>query len=54
MRDLEVVCDRTLFLREGTVLAEGTAKNKQQFQSLDLDEASIKIARSERQEASDQ
>ena len=48
MRDIEEVCDRILFLHEGSVLAEGTAKEiKERFQGTDLDEVFIKIARSD-------
>ncbi len=47
MRDIEEVCDRVLFLHEGTILAEGTtAEITQRFAGRDLDEVFIKIARS--------
>ena len=48
MRDIEEVCDRVLFLHEGSILAEGTADQiTEQFQGKDLDEVFIKIARDE-------
>lgn len=48
MRDIEEVCDRVLFLHEGTVLAEGTAAEiKERFEGSDLDEVFIKIARAD-------
>ena len=48
MKDIEVVCDRIIFLHEGTILAEGTAADiKQRFQGADLDEVFIKVARNE-------
>ena len=48
MRDIEEVCDRILFLHEGSVLAEGTASEiKERFQGTDLDEVFIKIARAD-------
>ncbi|GAA5482878.1 ABC transporter ATP-binding protein [Haloferula sargassicola] len=48
MRDIEEVCDRVLFLHEGTILAEGTAQEiTERFAGRDLDEVFIKIARSE-------
>jgi len=48
MRDIEEVCDRVLFLHEGSILAEGTAGQiTKQFDGKDLDEVFIKIARDE-------
>ncbi len=48
MRDIEEVCDRVLFLHEGRILAEGTAKElTERFSGRDLDDVFIKIARSE-------
>lgn len=48
MRDIEEVCDRVMFLHEGTILAEGTADQiTERFEGKDLDEVFIKIARSE-------
>jgi ABC-2 type transport system ATP-binding protein len=48
MRDIEEVCDRILFLHEGSILAQGTAAEiTSRFAGKDLDEVFIKIARSE-------
>ena len=48
MRDIEEVCDRVLFLHEGSILAEGTAAEiTSRFAGKDLDEVFIKIARNE-------
>lgn len=48
MRDIEAVCDRIIFLHEGTILAEGTATEiKERFRGKDLDEVFIKVARNE-------
>lgn len=48
MKDIEVVCDRIIFLHEGSIIAEGTpAEIKQRFQGADLDEVFIKVARNE-------
>ena len=48
MRDIEEVCDRVLFLHQGTILAEGTAADiTRRFQGRDLDDVFIKIARNE-------
>ena len=48
MKDIEVVCDRIVFLHEGTILAEGTADQiKERFSGRDLDEVFIKVARNE-------
>ena len=48
MKDIEVVCDRIIFLHEGSILAEGTAAEiKERFSGRDLDEVFIKVARNE-------
>ncbi|MCU0796825.1 MAG: ABC transporter ATP-binding protein [Akkermansiaceae bacterium] len=48
MRDIEEVCDRILFLHEGSILAQGTAAEiTSRFAGKDLDEVFIKIARSD-------
>lgn len=48
MRDIEEVCDRVMFLHEGSILAEGTADQiTERFKGKDLDEVFIKIARDE-------
>ncbi len=48
MKDIEVVCDRIVFLHEGSILAEGTATEiKERFRGKDLDEVFIKVARNE-------
>lgn len=48
MKDIEVVCDRIIFLHEGSILAEGTAAEiKERFSGKDLDEVFIKVARNE-------
>jgi ABC-2 type transport system ATP-binding protein len=53
MRDIEEVCDRLMFLHEGSILAEGTADQiTKRFQGKDLDEVFIKIARDQVKELS--
>jgi ABC-2 type transport system ATP-binding protein len=48
MKDIEVVCDRIIFLHKGAILAEGTAAEiKARFRGKDLDEVFIKVARNE-------
>ena len=48
LQDIEVVCDRIIFLHKGSILAEGTATEiKQRFHGKDLDEVFIKVARNE-------
>jgi ABC-2 type transport system ATP-binding protein len=48
MRDIEAVCDRIIFLHDGSILAEGTATElKERFRGKDLDEVFIKVARNE-------
>jgi len=48
MKDIQEVCDRILFLHEGSILASGTPEEiKLRFKSRNLDEVFIKIARNE-------
>ncbi len=48
MKDIEVACDRIVFLHQGSILAEGTAAEiKERFSGRDLDEVFIKVARNE-------
>jgi ABC-2 type transport system ATP-binding protein len=47
MRDIEEVCDRVLFLHQGSILAQGTpAEIVDHFQEADLENVFIKVARS--------
>jgi ABC-2 type transport system ATP-binding protein len=47
MRDIEEVCDRVLFLHQGSILAQGTpAEIVEHFQEADLENVFIKVARS--------
>ena len=48
MKDIELVCDRIIFIHGGLILAEGTADEiKHRFEGEDLDEVFIKVARNE-------
>jgi ABC-2 type transport system ATP-binding protein len=48
MREIEELCDRILFLRDGRIVAEGTASELyDRFSAADLEEVFLTIARSE-------
>lgn len=48
MKDIEVLCDRIVFLHRGKILAEGTsAELKMLFERDDLDDVFIRVARSD-------
>jgi ABC-2 type transport system ATP-binding protein len=46
MRDVEEVCDRVLFMRQGSIIAEGTPQDiLKQFKEASLEEVFIRVAR---------